>query len=166
MPLFTGFMYASVGSYLARVWRLFDFRFTRHPSLRAISYLSTAIYLNFLIDERGVDLRYARILVAILLFARTTIYFKVWRRHRFMPLALGFLLVALFIWFAENIGTATGTWLYPRQMAHWTMVPLSKLTSWFLLMIISYVLVAWVNGIDGLATAETSTDMAASAPSS
>ena len=31
VPLFTGFMYASVGSYIARVWRLFDFRFTRHP---------------------------------------------------------------------------------------------------------------------------------------
>ena len=26
VPLFSGFMYAAVGSYLARVWRLFDFR--------------------------------------------------------------------------------------------------------------------------------------------
>jgi hypothetical protein len=33
VPLFSGFMYASVGSYIARVWRLFDFRFTRHPPL-------------------------------------------------------------------------------------------------------------------------------------
>lgn len=31
VPLFTGFMYAAVGSYLFRVWRLFDFRFDRHP---------------------------------------------------------------------------------------------------------------------------------------
>jgi uncharacterized membrane protein YoaT (DUF817 family) len=31
VPLFTGFMYASVGSYIARVWGLVDFQFPRHP---------------------------------------------------------------------------------------------------------------------------------------
>ena len=61
-----------------------------------------------------------------------------------MPLLLGFLLVATFIWFAENIGTYTGTWLYPGQVRVWHMVPLAKLTSWFLLMLISYTLVALV----------------------
>lgn len=150
VPLFTGFMYASVGSYLARVWRLFDFRFSRHPGVRSCIVLSVAIYANFLADHYRFNARYALIAVTVWLFARTTIFFKVWRVHRFMPLLLGFLLVALFIWFGENIGTATGTWLYPRQMAHWTMVPLSKLTSWFLLMIISYTLVAWINGIEAL----------------
>ena len=34
VPLFTGFMYAAVGSYLARVWRLFDFRFRAHRRWR------------------------------------------------------------------------------------------------------------------------------------
>ena len=150
VPLFTGFMYAAVGSYLARVWRLFDFRFSRHPSSRACLILSGAIYANFLADHYGIDARYGLIAVTVWLFARTTIFFKVWRAHRFMPLLLGFLLVALFIWFAENIGTYTGTWLYPRQMQHWSLVPLSKLTSWFLLMIISYSLVAWINGIAAL----------------
>ena len=55
-----------------------------------------------------------------------------------MPLLLGFALVALFIWFAENIGTAMGVWLYPGQLVHWSLVPVAKLTSWFLLMIVSY----------------------------
>ena len=31
VPLFSGFMYAAVGSYIARVWRIFDFHFTRYP---------------------------------------------------------------------------------------------------------------------------------------
>ena len=31
VPLFTGFMYASVGSYMARALRLFDMRFTHYP---------------------------------------------------------------------------------------------------------------------------------------
>lgn len=147
VPLFTGFMYAAVGSYLARAWRLFDFRFTRHPSLFALSLISGAIYLNFLLNDRLPDIRVGLMIIAAILFGRTTIRFKVWRRHRAMPMLLGLLLVSLFIWLAENVGTATGTWLYPSQRAAWSIVPLSKLTSWALLMILSYTLVAWANGI-------------------
>ena len=147
VPLFTGFMYAAVGSYLARVWRLFDFRFSRHPSLRLLAILSTAIYVNFLTDHLGFDLRVGLIGVAVAVFGPATVYFKVWRLHRAMPLLLGLLLVALFIWFAENLGTLSGTWLYPNQRQHWSIVPVAKLSSWFLLMIVSYTLVAWVNGI-------------------
>ncbi|MGL4397204.1 MAG: DUF817 family protein, partial [Hyphomicrobium sp.] len=47
VPLFTGFMYAAVGSYIARCWRLFDFQFTRHPPLWALGLLTAAIYINF-----------------------------------------------------------------------------------------------------------------------
>lgn len=147
VPLFTGFMYACVGSYLARIWRLFAFRFSRHPTLTTIAVFSVAIYVNFLVDDRGLDFRWALIATAIVLFAPTTIWFRVWREYRGMPLLLGFTLVATFIWFAENIGTATGTWLYPRQKLHWSMVPPTKLASWFLLMIVSYTLVALLNGI-------------------
>lgn len=32
VPLFSGFMYASVGSYIARAWRLFDLEFNRFPA--------------------------------------------------------------------------------------------------------------------------------------
>ena len=62
-----------------------------------------------------------------------------------MPLLLGFGLVALFIWLAENIGTFTAAWVYPHQRHAWELVSLGKLGAWFLLMIISYVLVALVN---------------------
>ena len=34
VPLFSGFMYAAVGSYLARVIRIFDMRFTQLSALR------------------------------------------------------------------------------------------------------------------------------------
>jgi uncharacterized membrane protein YoaT (DUF817 family) len=53
--------------------------------------------------------------------------------------------VAVFIWIAENFGTLTRTWIYPNQLNGWAMVPLGKLGSWFLLMMISYVMVAAVN---------------------
>lgn len=145
VPLFTGFMYASVGSYIARSWRLFDFRFVRHPPLWALFALSAGIYANFYTHHYFVDVRLALFAVMALLCGRTWIYYKVHRHYRRMPLLLGLFLVAVFIWIAENFGTLTRTWIYPSQINGWAMVPLGKLSSWFLLMTISFVMVAWVN---------------------
>lgn len=141
VPLFTGFMYACVGSYLARVWRLFDFQFTHHPPFWAICILAIAIYINFFTHHFTADIRMALFLFAALLFGRCWVYFRVWRVHRRMPLLLGFFLVTLFIWFAENIGTLSRAWIYPNQIDGWAMVSPAKLGSWFLLMLISYVMV-------------------------
>jgi len=47
VPLFSGFMYAAVGSYLARVWRIFEFHFERYPPLPLTAALAAAIYANF-----------------------------------------------------------------------------------------------------------------------
>jgi uncharacterized membrane protein YoaT (DUF817 family) len=145
VPLFSGFMYASIGSYLARAWRLFDFRFDHHPPLWAVFALGAAIYANFFAHHYTLDIRYLLFALAVLLFGRTRIYYKIWREYRRMPLLLGLFLVALFIWIAENVGTITKTWLYPHQMAGWAAVSLGKLGSWFLLLLISYALVAAVN---------------------
>ena len=54
-----------------------------------------------------------------------------------MPLLLGLVLVSVFIWFSENIGTFTKIWLYPSQRHGWSMVSIDKLGSWFLLIIIT-----------------------------
>jgi uncharacterized membrane protein YoaT (DUF817 family) len=145
VPLFTGFMYGAVGSYIARAWRLFDFRFIDHPPIWATGLLAIAIYANFFADHYAIDIRYGLFGVTALLFWSTKIDFKVWHRHRTMPLLLGFVLVTFFIWFAENAGTAAHAWLYPNQLSGWSSVPIWKLGSWFMLMIISYVMVAWIN---------------------
>jgi uncharacterized membrane protein YoaT (DUF817 family) len=137
-------MYAAIGSYLARVWRLFDFRFTRHPPLDWAAILALAIYVNFFSHHFLPDIRLWLIGAAVVMFGWTQVYFRIWKRHRHMPLLLGFTLVALFIWFAENIGTGMNVWRYPSQRHHWSMVPLAKLEAWFLLMIVSYTLVAFV----------------------
>ncbi len=81
-----------------------------------------------------------------LLFWRTRVRFTVWREERWMPLLLGWFLVALFIWFAENIGTFARAWAYPTQQHGWTLVSPSKLGAWYLLMYISFVLVAALHG--------------------
>lgn len=145
VPLFTGFMYSCIGSYLCRVWRLFDFQFTRHPPMWTLVLLSLAIYANFFAHHYVADIRMGLFVVAALLFGRTIIYFKVWRVYRSMPLLLGLVLVTIFIWLSENIGTFTRTWIYPNQQQAWSMVSLGKFGSWFLLLLISYTMVALVN---------------------
>ncbi len=145
VPLFSGFMYAAVGSYIARVWRIFDFRFDRFPPMKWQALLAGLAYVNFFAHHYVVDIRWALFGGAALLYAPTMIWFKADEKHRPMPLIIGLFLAALFIWFAENIGTFTNAWIYPAQEAGWHMVSPAKLGSWFLLMLISFVLVAWVH---------------------
>ena len=73
VPLFSGFMYASIGSYIARVWRLFDFRFAYHPPMWSVYGLAAAIYVNFYAHHYILDLRYLLFAAALLLFGRTRI---------------------------------------------------------------------------------------------
>lgn len=145
VPLFTGFMYGCIGSYICRAWRLFDFRFSGHPPRSSLIVLSVAIYTNFFADHFGLDFRLVLFACAALLFWPTTIHFRAWHAWRSMPLLFGFVLVALFIYVSENIGTLTRTWLYSSQQQAWSMVSPGKLGSWFLLMIISYTLVSLIN---------------------
>lgn len=152
VPLFTGFMYAAVGSYITRCWRLFDFQFTRHPPLWALGLLAVATYVNFFTHHYVSDIRVLLFCVAAVLFGRCWVHFKVWRVHRRMPLLLGLLLVALFIWIAENVGTATAAWVYPSQTKAWHMVSIGKLGAWFLLMLISYTMIAALNGVSSYRT--------------
>src|SRR3546814_16291947 len=71
---------------------------------------------------------------------RCQVWFRPLHLHRRMPLLVGWGLVALFIWLAENIGPFARAWTYPSQNDGWHMVGVEKLGSWYLLMIISFVL--------------------------
>lgn len=144
VPLFSGFMYAAVGSYIARIWRIFHFRFVRYPPSWTGGLLAALIYVNFFAHHWLPDIRLGLFAATLALFWRTSIVFTVHRTDRSMPLLLGWGLVALFIWFAENIGTFSNAWLYPAQQAGWTMVSPANFGSWYLLMILSFVLVSTV----------------------
>lgn len=144
VPLFSGFMYAAVGSYIARVQRIFDIRVRHYPPLWTTWLLAAAVYVNFFAHHWLPDVRVALFAATVLLFGRGWFYFTPDRTRRSMPLLLGYGLVALFIWFAENIGTFARAWTYPDQADGWSPVSLAKLGSWFLLMIISVVLVSLV----------------------
>ncbi len=143
VPLFSGFMYASVGSYMARAIRIFDMRFTHYPPFALTALLAAAIYINFYSHHYVTDMRIGLFAATLLLFGRVRIYFTVERKARWMPLVLAAFFTSIFLWIAENIGTATGIWLYPGQ-TEWHMVSLQKLGSWYLLLYVSFVLVTIV----------------------
>jgi uncharacterized membrane protein YoaT (DUF817 family) len=145
VPLFAGFMYSAVGSYIARSWRVLDFKFNIYPSKLATHLLAAGIYLNFFTHHYIWDFRWELILWSVYLFGRTWVTFTVKQTPRKIPLILGWLLVALFIWFAENIGTFTHVWLYPLQKSGWHFVSPQKIIAWYLVIIISFVWVSLVH---------------------
>lgn len=144
VPLFSGFMYSAVGSYIARVQRIFHVRVRRWPPMWSTWVLGAAIYVNFFAHHWLPDIRIALFIATALLFGRSWFWFTTDRRRRSMPVLIGFSLVALFIWIAENLATFGRAWIYPKQADGWEMVGIEKLGSWFLLMIISIVLVSIV----------------------
>lgn len=144
VPLFSGFMYAAIGSYIARVWRLMEFRFVRYPPRWAPALLALAAYVNFFTHHYVTDIRNVLFVLSVMTFAPTFVAFTPDRAPRRMPILLGFLLVALFIWIAENVGTFTAAWAYPDQRGGWRPVSLGKLGAWYLLMLLSFVLMSLV----------------------
>ena len=145
VPLFSGFMYAAIGSYIARIWRLMEFRFVGYPPLWAPALLAVAAYVNFFTHHYVTDIRNVLFVLSVLIFAPTWVVFTPDRTPRRMPILVGFLLVALFIWIAENVGTFTAAWAYPDQRDGWRPVSLGKLGAWYLLMLLSFVLVSLVH---------------------
>lgn len=142
VPLYSGFMYAGVASYLIQAWRLLDVKLTRYPSYWLSLPLAAAIYLNFFTHHFILDLRWWLCAAVFVVFGRCQVYFTVLQKPRRMPLPVAFALIAFFIWVAENIATFWGAWAYPNQVHQWTNVSLGKISSWFLLVIISFIIVA------------------------
>lgn len=141
VPLFAGFMYAAVGSYFMQSWRIMKTNIENPPNFILCVVLCVLIYINFFTNYFIPDFRLLLIPAVFLIFARSDFTIVVTDTVRRIPMALGFCLVALFIWFAENISTFLGAWQYPDQVHVWNAVSTNKITSWFLLVIISFILV-------------------------
>ncbi|UWQ26141.1 DUF817 domain-containing protein [Leisingera aquaemixtae] len=143
VPLFSGFMYAAVGSYMARVIRLFDMHFAPYPPFWTTVLLAAAIYGNFYAHHYLPDIRLGLFAATVLLFARTRVWFRIGEQFYWMPLPLAAFLSSFFLWLAENVGTGTKTWLYNGQ-ASGEWVSLAKMGSWYLLLYVSFVTVTLV----------------------
>ncbi|PWK15617.1 DUF817 domain-containing protein [Tumebacillus permanentifrigoris] len=154
VPLYSGFMYASVASYVCQAWRRLDMQLSYYPKWWLAMPVAAAGYLNFFTHHYIGDYRWWILLAVVVVFWRTRVLYQVRGRVRSMPLVLAFFLVGLFIYFGENIATFYGAWQYPDQKQGWHLVDLSKISSWFLLIIVEGILVAQMKRVKANLTHE------------
>jgi uncharacterized membrane protein YoaT (DUF817 family) len=141
VPLYSGFLYAAVGSYVVAAWRLFDLRVSGYRA-GATAAVAVAVYVNLISHHWLPDLRWplAALLVAVTWGA--TVHFTVGARRHRLPLALSFALIGFFLWVAENVATYFGAWSYPHQLQVWRVVDPAKATAWAMLISVTFVVVA------------------------
>lgn len=144
VPLYSGFMYAAVGSYISQAWKILDLKLVNAPSYALSILLCVLIYINFFTNHFLPDFRWLLIPLVFAVFYKTRVYFRPLHKIRWLPLNVSFLFIAFFVWIAENISTYYGAWKYPDQIHTWTLVSTGKITSWFLLVIISFIIVAYL----------------------
>jgi uncharacterized membrane protein YoaT (DUF817 family) len=149
VPLYSGFMYASVASYLCQAWRRLRVGLEAWPPFPVVVPLAAAIYFNFFTHHYWIDLRWWLSLLVLLVFFRTWVTYQVGTSRYRMPLALSFVLIGFFIWIAENIATFFRAWEYPDQSGAWRLVHLGKVSSWLLLVIVSFLIVASLKLVKG-----------------
>ncbi len=147
VPLYSGFMYSSVASYICRAWDNFDLKIVSWPYSILAIFIGGLIYVNFFTNAYMIDLRWYIIPVLFLVFWRTKVQFNSNGIVRQMPMMVSFVLIGFFIWLAENIATFLGAWKYTYQHEGWEVVDLSKLTSWSLLVIVSVIIVGQLKRI-------------------
>ena len=144
VPLYAGFLYSAVGSYIARAWRLFELRFENYPPVLWTVVVAVAAYVNFYTHHFVADIRWVLIAASMVMFWKCRVYFKVGERERRMRLLPALIAVATAIWVAENIATYAKAWAYPNQEEGWEWVHYGKINAWYLLMLLSFVLVSLV----------------------
>lgn len=142
VPLYSGFMYASVASYLCQAWRRLNVKLVKWPPFLVVVPLAAAIYLNFFTHHYWLDIRWILSGLVIIVFWKSWVLYEVNGTSYRMPLALSFVLIGFFIWIAENIATYFSAWEYPNQAEAWSLVHLGKVSSWLLLVIVSFLIVA------------------------
>lgn len=149
VPLYSGFMYASVASYLCQAWRRLNVELIDWPPFWAVVSLAAAIYLNFFSHHYWIDIRWWLSAIVIILFWKSWVRYEVGEKRYRMPIAISFVLIGFFIWVAENIATFFGAWEYPNQTEAWSIVHLGKVSSWLLLVIVSFLIVATLKRVKG-----------------
>jgi uncharacterized membrane protein YoaT (DUF817 family) len=142
VPLFSGFMYGSVASYITQAWRRFDLKMIKWPPTWAAALVVAAIYINFFTGRLLGDYRWWVVVAVSLIFWRTQVEFTTLeKKRRRMPMLLAFIAIGFFVYVAENICSGLGAYVYPDQLVEWRPVNVGKFSSWSLLVIFSVLLV-------------------------
>ena len=108
--------------------------------------LAVLSYINFMSKFFVPDVRNLLFAWSVVIFWKTKIRFQLQQQQFQLPMLPVLLILAFIIWIAENISTFYKIWLYPSQVDAWHMVGWGKLGSWYLLLLLSLVLVLKILG--------------------
>ncbi|MET8825232.1 DUF817 domain-containing protein [Streptomyces sp. NPDC004610] len=145
VPLYGGFLYAALGSYVCRAWQLMDLQLVGYRP-RWTAVVAAGVYLNFFSHHWLPDARGPLAALLLITLTGTTVHYTVGTRQLRMPLALAFVLIGFFLWIAENLATYSGAWRYPHQLDGWEPVAVTKFGAWALLVSVTFVLAAASRG--------------------
>lgn len=149
VPLYSGFMYASVASYICQAWRRLDLKMVHWPKAGFAVFLCVLIYGNFFTHHFFWDARWLlKLFIGACLFTHRCLFHCKKKTFKMHMVSL-FFLNRIFIWIAENIVTFYGAWTYPYQETSWSIVHIGKISSWFLLCVISVIIVAQLKRVKG-----------------
>lgn len=138
VPIFSGFMYASVASYVFQANRQFDLEFERWPKWPLVLTATGAIYLNFFLNRYFADIRWPIGALVLGIYLRCRVSFTTLPSvRRSMPMPVAFMAIGFFVWVAEHLCTFLKVWQYPDQTEGWTWVSIGKWSSWTLLTVVS-----------------------------
>lgn len=146
VPLYSGFMYASVASYMLGAKAVFGLRFERMPPRWVLATGLVAIYANFLLARLFGDVRWTIVLLLVAAFWPARVEFAYGSGRARMPLLVSLALIGLFVFFAENVCTALGAWVYPHQATGWRPVEAGKIVSWILMSTVAFLAITLMGG--------------------
>ena len=141
VPLYSGFMYASVASYIMQAFRLFELEFQRMPKKSWALLGVGLIYLNFFTAKTFGDNRILIIFALVLLFLPRTVRFTAHEKRLSMPMVVVFGALGCVVWMGENLATYFGAWLYPHQLHGWELVEATKIVSWSMMVMVAFVII-------------------------
>lgn len=140
VPLFSGFMYAAVASYMIQAHRRFELVFVHWPKPLTVLLISLVIYGHYFGASALPGVRYGALALVGLCFWKTRVEFTTTCR-RSMPMLAAFSLIGTAIYLCENLCTWIHVWEYPHQVDGWEPVAITKLSAWMLLSVVSLVIV-------------------------
>jgi uncharacterized membrane protein YoaT (DUF817 family) len=150
VPLYSGFMYAAVASFMMQAWRQFNIRLSGQPPLWAGLGIASAIYVNFFTHHAPLipDFRWLLAVILAIVYWRCNLHFSALDVRRALPMVAAFIALGLLVWVAENLSTFLGAWKYPNQIKAWSMVHFGKIGAWTLLVVMTFVIVSHSGAVD------------------
>ncbi len=146
VPLYAGFMYGSVASYMCLAWKKMQLRASDWPSTPTAMTIGLLIYLQFYFPIWHLGARFVMMAIVVGVFWRARVHFDCAGQRWQMPMPVAFFLIGAMIYVAENVGTLVGAWRYPYQSQGWVIVHPTKMLAWTLLMTVSLIVVAEYKG--------------------